>query len=129
MRDGKEVVITGNKEKADVLNNQYSSVWSHPDIDCKVSDSRKFFFSCHDCEKEVNHCCKDDRTYDMIENNCISYSQSLRPSLTDINFCPNHIEELIANIKSSSATGPDGISAKLMKGGKSHIANMLAIIG
>ena len=55
--------------------------------------------------------------------------QSVKPTLSTIEFTVERIEGFIDNIKSSSSTGPDGISAKMMKGGKTAIAKMLAIIG
>ena len=41
--NGKESLATDNKDKADVLNCQYSSMRSQPDERFKVNDSRHFF--------------------------------------------------------------------------------------
>ena len=127
--NGKEILVTDNKDKADALNHQYSSVWSQPDENFKIHDSRRFFAKCDECEREQNHYCDEDVTNDMIINNAMINIKQTKPTISDINFTAERIEGFIDEIKTNSSTGPDGISAKMMKGGKVNIAKMLAIIG
>ena len=49
VKNGKEILVTDNKDKADALNNQYSSVWSQPDENFLVKHSRMFFSACDEC--------------------------------------------------------------------------------
>ena len=53
----------------------------------------------------------------MIENGYVSHIQPSK-NITGIDFAPKRFVGFIEEIKSSSSTGPDGIIAKMMKGGK-----------
>ena len=94
-----------------------------------MKHSRMFFSACNECVNELTHYCEGDRACDMIINNSVINVQSVKPTLSTIEFTVERIEGFIDNIKSSSSTSLDGISAKIMKSGKTTMVKMLAIIG
>ena len=63
--DGKEY-ISNDSTKSEVLQAQFSSVWSTPSVKLCVSDMEEMFGKCMQCENEVTHMCKFDEVCDTI---------------------------------------------------------------
>ena len=91
-------IVTDNKSKADVLNQQYCKMWTEPKIEYKVENSNAFFNNCYDCHKELDHYCDEDVINDNIENNTYIENNDTRPTLRNINFNTESIENYINNI-------------------------------
>ena len=79
---------------ADMLKIQYETAFSQPEESKRVTDPIEFFHGV-------------DPT---------------KPSFTDLNFSAKDIEKALSKLKASSAAGPDGLSASLLKNCRSTLS-------
>ena len=63
--DGNEYISNDNV-KSEVLQAQFSSVWSKPSVNICVEDMEEMFGKCNYCENEEAHICKFDEVCDTI---------------------------------------------------------------
>jgi hypothetical protein len=131
----KVTVVSDDYGKAEALRRQYESVWSSPDSQYVIGDSLEFFHGCSGCKEDRVHICEEDIFMDAVLNNHmeeiinIELNHSSKPCLSDIVFTTDRMEEVLNDIKNSSATGPDGVPGRMLKGAKKAIARILCVIG
>jgi len=89
-------------EMANMLNDQYKSMFSEPDQTKSVTDGHPFF---HKCPEEID-----------------------KPKIIDIEFGEEDIEKAIDKIPTTSAPGPDGIPAILLKNCKKSLSTPIYYI-
>ena len=89
------------KEKAEILNNQFNKAFS----DGKEYDFDAFKRKCTMTDDSTNY-----------------------PSMKDIEISKADVEKLLANLDPSKATGPDGISPRILRELSKEIAPILTII-
>ena len=136
LKDGNNLT-SDNVTKANLLQNQYKSMWSEPRLVYQSEEMEEFFGECIKCNTEDVHICKYDNIADHIvrfreiilkyesSNDTISYKD---PKIIDI--CANHEDfiKAINKLSPSSACGEDGISSKLIKRLRESLAIILSKI-
>ena len=85
---------------AEILNEQYSSIFSTPSTDLKKEDLNDFF--------------------------AIPEEQDLDEILHTINFTKQGVQEVLAEMSETSAPGPDGLPVGCLKQGGQGLAEFLA---
>ena len=133
-------LISNCDEKAEILNEQYKSVWSIPKFDTNHEMIEEFFGECYQCKNQVVHICKSDTIseaiYDFREailkyepkNGHISKNMYKACVLCDVYHSVEEFEKLIDELPNNAACGPDGLSADLIKKLKYPVAKFLHII-
>ena len=135
VKNGNEIIVTDSVEKANILSDQYKSVWSDPMTSEIVYDLNEFFSGCTKCESQQTHICINDLFLEEISTKYLDQLVELELEeknhniLTDADFSESHILKFINDISVSSSTGPDGLPGKMIKEGKIVISKMLSIIG
>ena len=120
---------------ANILSDQYKSVWSQSLESERIHNLYEFFNGCSKCKKEITHICERDLFFEEINLKYIDYLVELEVNknneilTTDVDFSENIILKFINEISITSSTGPDGLPGKMIKEGRNVISKMLSIIG
>ena len=113
MKDNK--VINGTP--ANILREQYCSVFTEPMEIYKLENPKDFFkidTECNNCKNETVHECTEDMEY-------VSY-------LTDFTVSRDDIEKAIDKMSSNESSGPDGVPAIFYKKCKHTLSSVIAQI-
>ena len=127
--------------KAQILNKQYSSVWSKPLCPLNKSKIGDIFNDCELCKIEIVKECKEDCISEAIVNHreaIMGFSRENIKSLSKNEYILGELkgkwhdvdvfEKMIDSLKLGAAMGPDGLSTEAIKRLKTPIARFLHLI-
>ena len=126
--------------KAQILNTQYSSVWSKPLCELNEVKIREIFNDCEDCLKEKVHECRSDQISEAIishreaimefsrTNNTLSKKEYILGEMRGKWHDVEVFEKMIDTLKLGASCGPDGLSAEAIKRLRTPIARFLHLI-